>query len=406
MPISCYNYAELQRHIDALKRPKLARAMGRLGEGLEFKFGWGPASATVKPNGLFFPESSAYRFAALDWIRAHSPHLGLKDVDRLKSDFGLTKHGRQLFLARLQDECIRCGHEDGELLPWLQRRTGLLEFETGPRPKFREELQDAVVALRADYELALWEASTNLEQAVVRAIGVSRRALESAGQVVVSLFATQPCDFSANLMLPGPVGPTFTKDAVFQRNAQGADEIWEDLRYTGQRLTIVVETRDANHLGFWVPANARGTNGEELPGATAASSNMTGSAVFKYDPPPLLGFPPNVNRLWGVHMDRKFADTLFVSLPLKLPSSTPGTSTVHAVLNVNANANSGEGWERATHREWLELARDRVAQFLEVGFKALVLINEAGERGLFPELPQISARWGSLPAAPNRRLLP
>jgi hypothetical protein len=34
---------------------------------------------------------------------------------------------------------------------------------------------------------------------------------------------------------------------------------------------------------------------------------------------------------------------------------------------------------------------------LEVGFKALVFMNEAAGRQLFPELPSISARWGSLP---------
>jgi len=396
MAISCYNYAELQRHIDALKRPKLARALGRMGEGVEFKVGYGPAAIAVKPDRWFFPERARYRFAALEWIRAKQPHLGLADVERLQSDFGLGKHARQLFLVRLQDECRSIADEDIDLLPWLHRRIALLEFETTPQPRFPEELQDAVVALRADYEQALWEASSDLEQAVLRANGVSRRALESAGQVVVSLFSKKPCGFSANLMLPGMAGPVFTSSQLFQRNAAEAERIWNDLRHTGHRLTVLTETRSANHLGFWVPATRRGNNGEELPGATAAYTNMTGSVVFKHDLPPLLGFPTAVERLWQAHMEQNFGDTLFVSLPLKLPSVV-GSSSVHAVLNVNVSADMGTGWERAVHREWLEVARDRVAQFLEVGFKALVFMNEAAGRQLFPDLPSISARWGSLP---------
>jgi hypothetical protein len=66
------------------------------------------------------------------------------------------------------------------------------------------------------------------------------------------------------------------------------------------------------------------------------------------------------------------------------------------VLNVNVTARPGDGWERAVHDEWLQLARDQVAQLLEVAFKALVFMNEMMNGEMFPDLPEKCGRWGSL----------
>src|SRR3989442_181683 len=97
-----------------------------------------------------------------------------------------------------------------------------------------------------------------------------------------------------------------------------------DTLATVSRSSLKLGRRTTWHC--WLPAPRAATDEEKLRGEAAAYANMTGSVVFKHDLPPLLGFPTAVERLWQAHMEQNFGDTLFVSLPLKLPSVVGSSS--------------------------------------------------------------------------------
>jgi hypothetical protein len=77
-------------------------------------------------------------------------------------------------------------------------------------------------------------------------------------------------------------------------------------------------------------------------------------------------------------------------------------------LNVNANPPDDDGWKRAYHREWLGIATDRVAPFVEVAHLAF-LVKMAAKRMSgeeFLKLDTGSKNWDSLPVFGEPILLP
>lgn len=342
------------------------------------------------------------RLCALEWLRATGSQLGLRDLERLRKSFGFELQDHKLFNLELQNACRALINDQPCLRRWIALRISLLEFETGSRRPFPEEAQRNAVNLRSMYERLLCESFYDVKSAVDAAQDCLKQSLETAAQVVVSLFGEPGRgSHNANIMLPvGQFAADFVAVNAFARNQREADRVWGLLPeyQRRKRLTIVAETEGSEHIGFWVPL-VSGNGNEDLPGASAAVKNGVGSAVFKHELPPLRGFSPDIEKTWHAHMATNFSHALFVALPFYLPAGVANQPQVVAVLNVNVDAKVEEGWHRAMHDEWLSLARNRVSQFMEVAFKSLVFLNEATQRSLFPELPALAGHLGTLPAA-------
>jgi len=238
---------------------------------------------------------------------------------------------------------------------------------------------------------------------------ISRNALRAAAFAACSVFGGE-CHVSANLMVPGRIDrplPTCSPGSSAEMVRKRADDLWAGL-YCDRRLLIVGETKGAGHVGFWVPA-AKGSSGEELPGAPYAYLRMAGQAVFRDDLPPLEGLPDTVRRKWHEYMTRHFSERLFVSLPMLVPDSAmPGTgSIVVAVLNLNASPQKEEAWYRAYHPEWLRIAQGRVAEFAEIAYYAFLMQVEANRMAGRPVSIHVdtgSTIWDRLPITDTKLL--
>src|SRR5208283_4757351 len=76
--------------------------------------------------------------------------------------------------------------------------------------------------------------------------------------------------------------------------------------------------------------------------------------------------------------------------------------TVPAVLNVNARPGTGGSWHRAYHKEWLDVAKTRVAEFVEVAFYAFLVKMGAQRRAGGPcPVVRTADGWDSLPGFEN-----
>jgi hypothetical protein len=355
---------------------------------------------------------SRYRYAAWKWLRPNQPTLGLKDLSALKKLAGLDHLDLAAFLPSLAAHCTEMRRQHPALKYWIQRRHSLIEFNLHPPLHVPEPLRETEVNLR----FALIQVLSAFYQkffteAVALAESLSTLAMEAAARAAFSVFAVDPkspCHLSANLMVPtglaGSDGPGYVPTHIARQNAARASELWSETN-AKRCLVIVAETSEAQHIGFWAPL-VFGDNGESLPGAPEAFQQMEGSAVFKEDLPPFSGFSAKVQAKWRAYMLSHFAEKMFVSLPLKVPTPTGGT-LVAAVLNVNANPPDEDGWKRAYHKEWLAIARDRVAPFVEVAYHAFRVGIEANHAIGTPfRLDTGSSAWDSLPGFVERKLLP
>jgi hypothetical protein len=231
-----------------------------------------------------------------------------------------------------------------------------------------------------------------------------RHAMEAAAIAVAKALGAENSGVSANLMVPVSGAAEWMPTPEIRRNGDRSRALWAGLN-SENRLLIVAQTAGAEHVGFWVPLARAERGGPWLPGAPTAFRHGRGDAVFKEDLPPLSGFPDAVAARWKAYMITHFAQRMFVSVPFVAPKGGPGASrVVVSVLNVNVDAADLTGWRRASHPEWLKVARDRSRPFVEIAFEALIVMS--AEPGA--DAPALNTGWvefDSLPELARKGLL-
>ena len=393
--ISSYSVEDLRTYFDNyVDKPFVGRLVGGVEGEPEGKLTVGPLSVGLKlPLINRFARSQAFRFAAWLWLRPNHPCWD--DIDSLQNRVGLEKYA---FAPTLRTMVLELLREHEALRLWIERRLALLEFRTNAPTNGFEDLQHTASLLRRGllHALKIVDRGDRVN-AMALANQIARDALLGAGQAAMEVLGQGGCPFNANLMLRiRLVSNTvhFESGTIASRNSDGACALWDGIR-ARHALVILEEAGEPEHAGFWAPL-ASGTNGEYLPGASEAFGSMIGSAVFKNDLPPLRGFETATENRWHGHMRSAFRERMFVSLPLTVASEGQ-PKRVLAVLNVNAEPSSEDGWRRAYHRQWLAVAKDRVAQFVEVAFLAHLIKRQCDSGTPVVALDLGADPWQSLP---------
>lgn len=340
-------------------------------------------------------EGQRYRLALFLWLRPDPPCPGLEDIEAIRKDACLTDVDRGVFLKRLRDDCRELMRVQPRLANWLQLRVGLLDWALTPMWERPEEIEDSQVVLRTLLTRANHLHWQTPREAQRLASLIVRNAMEGAALALASAVGNKGEKVSANLMAPvQATGPLFMPGNAAAANAnERAEALWEGID-AEHRLLIVAETRDSNHLGFWIPI-ARGEGGNPLPGAGSAFLRGDGDTVFKDDLPPFQGFPAKVEARWRSFMVEQFQEKLFVSIPFRAPNGTAGSRITPGVLNVNVDAVDTALWRRAYHPEWLRLARREVQPFIEIALSALLIMLAGVDDP--PSLDTGSDAWDRLP---------
>lgn len=323
----------------------------------------------------------AYKVAARGWLRPHQPAMQLDDLRALQSQLGQQNLSSNEFRAELRRQCLEFERSHAPLRLWIENRLALLEFLDRSVEEIPEELSVVSISFQQAFLRATGLlAHGDYDGAIQIAKEISAGALEAAAEATRQVLGKGGCGFSANLMVPMRIDRALLAvdpdHPAALRNHELARTLWSRLN-PERCLIVAAETRGADHIGFWVPL-IRGEGSRDLPGASRAFYNYIGSAVFKDDIPTLWGFPDELSAPWRNYIRNDFREHMFVSLPLVVPKGSAGTgSLVVAVLNVNADPPVEDGWRRAYHREWLELARKRATPFVLVAFQACLLRLEA-----------------------------
>jgi hypothetical protein len=344
-------------------------------------------------------------FATLKWLRPHEPTMKLSELAGLGELAGLDHLHAADFATRLIHRSTELMRQHPLLANWVLHRNAALEFVARPpKASVPEELVDWELQLRHALMRAHLLARSSRGIAANAAARVMRHAMEAAAIAVAKALGAENSGISANLMVPVSGAAEWMPNEDTRRNAERALALWEGLD-SAHRLLIVAQTAGVEHLGFWVPVARAQRGGLWLPGAPTAYRHGQGDAVFKEDLPPLSGFPDAVATRWKAYMFGHFAQRMFVSLPFVAPRGGPGGARmVVSVLNVNVEASDLSGWRRASHPEWLKVARDRSRPFAEIAFEALVvMLAESGADA--PVLNTGSVEFDSLPGLAKKGLL-
>jgi hypothetical protein len=417
MSIRTHEQRELVDYFNRRLPPKKSRwlALVASGETEDIRLEIGPVKIPF-PAGAFryFARSILQSEAARRWLQPDSPCLGIAELERLQMEVGLGDVDLAEFAREIKYECRQLSRDHPELNLWIRRRSALLDYILEPPQQPSSESVRAVMGLHQGLMQAVSYVYSmeNMEAVAGMADDLSATALNAAAQEVCLILGKGPCYVNANLMVPLKLtdssGPGFTPagaGVAVERSAR----LWAGRASAAKCLMVVAETENAGHLGFWVPL-ARGADGvANLPGAPAAYFGLVGDAVFKDDPPDLVGFPNDLNRDWQEYILHHLHEDLFVSLPFLVPGAPPpsAATTVAAVLNVNVRPSDAENWRRGYHKEWLEIASGRAAPFVEVAFHAFLVKMEAYRRarGSFVALDTGIQPWDTLPGSQVVRLI-
>ena len=354
-----------------------------------------------KVRGLFreLTNGSRLKFAAYTWLRPEPPTFGPKDIATVRAASGLDHFENRVFSNRLGEAFNDLIRSHPKLELWIRRRMALLDYER-PQEEAFQELKDHALSMRFALAQAFAAAPQNPRDANLIAREVCANALTAAAEAARLVLGRGACRFSANLMVPAALHnslvPCLEPTAAVLKNAQKAADLWKELpgSTTDKCLVVLAETADANQVGFWVPLS-RGDHRNYLPGAPTAYFGLRGSAVFSDDLPTLEGFSRTLLDRWKLYMTQDFQDHMFVSLPLVIHRPEDGGRKCIAVLNINASpqAQTEDGWRRAYHEEWLSLAPDRVAPFIEIALYAVNVQLETNDHSQRTEIDRSSAIW-------------
>jgi hypothetical protein len=304
---------------------------------------------------------------------------------------GLGKIPEQEFLKHVRDQCIEWRAEHTEYRLWIDCRLALIDFllneSHGPNNARR------AAAFKSHHSLigSALTLSHAPKDGLHDLYDTARSALQAGAAEACRVLGMEGSRFSANLMIEGTSrSPRHTTPAGEQ-----ARKLWGNV--PRQYLEVVLETppdsSERAHDGFFVPL-LHGSGVPDIPGATSAYFNGYGSAVFKDDLPTLTGLSEEDNRSWRRYLEDFLPETMFVSLPFRVPRDGQSVQDLvtAAVLNMNVQASLKDHRARsAYHKEWLELARDSVHDFTNTAFYCYMLI----ENYLFrrPALAGQSTQW-------------
>ena len=413
-PISTFSTVSLQHYFDkSLTPPKWRPWLHNIDDAFEaVPLSAGPVKVG-KLKELFrgITSTSRYRFAIWKWLRPHPPCLRTEELDNLQKQAGLEHLDATTFLRGLRDHGKELLREHPMLRLWIETRISLLEYKITPPLLVPDELRRTEVQLRRSLlsvQNILWQSPAN---ASALATELTTVAMQSAAQAAFQILGGNPCRLSANLMVPTTareqIASTFSPNEYAKANTDKAAGLWEGYGAATKFLVVVAETAKANHLGFWIPI-VRGDKGSDLPGAPFAYQRIQGASVFKDDLPPLTGFPTELTARWNAYMLNDFKESLFISLPFRVPTGHLGTEIVAAVLNVNADPQDIGAWRRAYHQEWLSVAANYAAPFIEIAYYA-IQVQMAAQRDLAQShisLDTGHSSWDTLPGVSSPKLLP
>jgi hypothetical protein len=317
---------------------------------------------------------SRLRYAAYRWLSPRRPTPIAADIAAIQSVAGLDHLDRKTFSAKLTETLEELQRDHPRLALWILRRLALLDEP--PEEEVFQELKDNAWRIGYSLATALLVARQEPPEANRLAKDACVSALTAAAEAVRRVLGKGGCSLSANLMVPAALGanpvPCLEPTNIVTSNAGKAEALWRELpSYKKEKsLVIMAETPGVNQVGFWVPL-ALGDEKACLPGAPAAFIFQRAAAVFANDLPSLVGFPGTLRETWNHYMHQDFEDQMFVSLPFVMRKTATGNQQTIAVLNVNANPPSDDGWRRGYHDEWLVQATERAAPFMGLALLAL-----------------------------------
>lgn len=408
MLLSIHDKRQLRDHYDAnVARPRW-RPWFRSVDAIPNRLSLSVSGGEIGLGGLSrafraVTEESRVRFAAYQWLYPHEREMGSPEgLAHILAAAGLDHLDSNYVLKRIGAECRHHIQLYPETARWVRTRVALLECER-PDPPPRD-LSRATLLLRSQLLRTvnlLWQ---DPEEAATLAEDLIDSALRGAAQAVhADLGAASRGALNATLMLPSPSPKALARflsrasSSALQAELRASD-LWEGLpSKPATYLTIVAETVEEEHLGFWVPV-VEGEGGSRIPGAPQAFANHTGSCVLRHDVPPLTGFSSALTDRWTQHIKLRVRGRHFVSLPFVVERDEGMGASVLAVVNVNADPAEGEEWYRALHTQWLERARVSATPFVEIAFYALLAkfaVLDDGEDGA--ATLDTPAEWKTLP---------
>lgn len=217
-------------------------------------------------------------------------------------------------------------------------------------------------------------------------------ALEMAGHCLGFLFANEEFKTCANLMVPFQNNsdnvPFYLPPNSIHGMTDTALRLWKHFNPASESLVVVAESEDAKDLGFWVPLCVS-DEANYLPGAPEAFAQNRSNTVYRDDPPLLTsrGFTKHQQNCWYGFLENSFKERLFISIPLQIKLDGGRTSTI-AVFNVNAipSTENQNGWSRAYHKEWLDIAQSCLAPMIHIAFEAIEIRRhfEENEADIIP----------------------
>lgn len=336
--------------------------------------------------------------------------MSLDALPAIQREAGLDHYARGAFVETLRYHCGLVAVDHPQLARWIGTRQSLLDFRLTTAAEMPRELGGLSAVFEVELVRAsqfLWQGEHGVRLASKLADKLQTEALLAAGVALCSVMniGEQDQPPAVNLMIPiKAVGsePGFSPNDCAKANVEHARRVWGGIpqKEIEHYLVIVAETRDDEHLGFWVPT-LKDHSRPPLPGAPVAFQHGHGTSVFKSDLPAMeqLGFPRVLEKEWETYMEREFREKLFVSIPLVLPGRGAG-STVAGVVNINATPHDeSRSWLRACHREWLQVAIDRVAPFARMAYYCHLLKAKALGPGWSPKVEIASKLFDGLPVA-------
>jgi hypothetical protein len=348
-------------------------------------------------------KAGRYKRAAWQWLNPRTPVLTLKDIPTLMQRSGLGHVSEGDFLKNLLAQCDDVQKNHPPLGRWIARRRSLITFRTEPPAPFPDKLVDTETSLGRVQNVAIMYATAG-KLTAEQADTLSESALLAAAQAAQHILSStnRRCRFSANLMVPLTLTPSrrtsgFGITALANQNHRKATEVWGQLPEDVTKcLAIVSETTDGGHMGFWIPL-WKTLAGYFMPGAANAYHTTYGQTVFKDDLPDLvdLGFKQDLRERWKNYLVQHLRERMFVSVPLRMPSSYGSEHATVAVLNINSDPDQDDGWIRGYHREWLESVERVTKRFTEIAYYCYGL-KSAAFPDQYPALDTGSREWNKL----------
>jgi hypothetical protein len=324
-----------------------------------------------------FTQGPRIDYCVWRWLLPKHQCLKVDQLKALQVVSNLVYLSHEDFLDHLIRGCRDFEIKHPELKLWIRRRIALAEMGKHKTPEIPESLISAKwnFMFGLMYVTSLYQKDIGL--AKQKAQGLFADLLDAAATAALSTMSSDchrwRCE--SNFMIPVCFNGNHPP-AAYVDNFEKAKRIWGEL--PGERVLMVLaeNSDDPMHLGFWVPLRT-GNDSEFIPGAPDAYEHMLGTAVFKDDLPPIAGFSIGIQNFWKGYMSNDFGHKMFISLPVIACHEAQKRAPV-GVFNINLIPPADtEVCYLAYHHQWLRLAQDRAAPFLQMAWFVILLASGA-----------------------------